>query len=102
MIVNYVAAGNGLAIWADNDSYYADANLLAKALVGTNFSGNKTADQIMVPGPDLAPGRFIEHPLTQRVNNLYEGITICTIAPTPGVTILGQSHDGQLCLGCFE
>src|SRR2546422_510665 len=101
MITQYVRAGNGLAIWADNEPYYADANLLAKALMGTSFSGNETADQVMVPGPQVAPGRFIEHPLTQGVNNLYEGITICTIARTVGVTILGQSHEGQLCLGCF-
>lgn len=102
MIARYVRAGNGLAIWADNDPYYADANLLAQALIGTSFSGYKQADRVMVPGPELEPGRFIEHPLTQGVNNLYEGITICTIAPTPNVTILGQSHDEQLCVGCFE
>ncbi len=102
MLTEYVRSGNGLAIWADNDPYYADANLLAQALIGTRFSGDKRADEIMIPGDQVAPGFFIEHPLTQGVNNLYEGVTICTIAPTDGVTILGQSHDGQLCLGCFE
>jgi hypothetical protein len=56
----------------------------------------------MVPGDELGRGHFIEHPLTQGVNNLYEGITICTIQPAPGITFLGQSHDGQMCLGCFE
>ena len=56
----------------------------------------------MVPGPPDTTGRFVEHQLTQGVNNLYEGITICTITPGPGVTILGKSHDGQRCLGCFE
>jgi hypothetical protein len=57
---------------------------------------------VMVPGPPDTAGRFVEHQLTQGVNNLYEGITICTIDPVPGVTILGKSHDGQRCLGCFE
>lgn len=102
MIANYVRNGNGLAIWADNDPLYADANLLAGALIGSNFSGNRDADRIMEPGPEAKPGCFVEHPLTQGVNNLYEGITICTITPGPGVTILGQSHDGQLCVGCYE
>ncbi|GIF23111.1 uncharacterized protein YegL [Actinoplanes tereljensis] len=102
MISDYVAAGNGLAIWADNEPFYADANLLAKALIETGFSGNKQADHVMVPGSEHSPGFFIEHQLTQGVNNLYEGITICTIHPAPGVTILGQSHDGQQCLGCYE
>ena len=102
MMVNYVRSGNGLAIWADNDPFYADANLLARALTGSSFSGNRMGDKVMVPGPPDTPGRFVEHQLTQGVNNLYEGITICTIDPVPGIIILGKSHDGQRCLGCFE
>ena len=102
MIVNYVRSGNGLAIWADNEPFYADANLLARALTGSSFSGNLLGDQVMVPGPPDTVGCFVEHQLTQGVNNLYEGITICTIDPVPGITILGTSHDGQRCLGCFE
>jgi uncharacterized protein YegL len=102
MITDFVRNGNGLAIWADNEPYYADANLLAQALIGTRFSGNVMGDKNMVPGPPQTAGRFIEHQLTLGVNNLYEGITICTIKPAPDVTILGKSHDGQLCLGCFE
>lgn len=102
MIVSYVRNGNGLAIWADNDPLYADANLLARALTGSHFSGNRHADGVMVPGSPETAGRFVEHQLTQGVNNLYEGITICTIDPVLGVTILGMSHDGQRCIGCFE
>ena len=102
MIVEYVRRGNGLAIWADNKPYYADANLLARALTGSSFSGDRQGDKVMVPGPPDTAGRFVEHQLTQGVNNLYEGITICTIDPKPGITILGKSHDGQRCLGCFE
>lgn len=102
MIVAYVKRGNGLLIWADNEPYYTDANLLASRLIGTNFSGNRQAEGIMVPGKTLAPGYFIEHSLTQGVNNLYEGHTICTIAPAPYLTILAQSHDGQMCMACFE
>lgn len=101
-VANYVGAGNGLAIWGDNDPYNVDANLLAHALVGTRFVGNMPGQRNLVPGAGLAPGYFIEHPLTQGVNNLYEGHTIPTIAPTAGVTILGRSHDGQNCLGCYE
>jgi uncharacterized protein YegL len=102
LIGDFVRSGNGLAIWADNEPFYADANLLAQALMGSSFAGNVEADRVMVPGPEPSAGRFIEHQLTQGVNNLYEGITICTIRPAPGLTVLGQSHDGQLCLGCFE
>lgn len=102
MIAGYVRRGNGLAIWADNVPFYADANLLAKAITGATFSGNRQAERIMTPAERLSPGHFIDHPLTQGVNSLYEGHTICTIEIAPGVTLLGQSHDGQMSIGAFE
>lgn len=102
LVHDYVNAGNGLLIWADNEPFFADANLLAKKIVGTQFSGNKLGDKVMIPGSKVAPGKFIEHPLTQGVNSLYEGVTICTIAPAKDLTILAQSHDSQLCMACFE
>jgi len=102
IIVRYVEAGNGLAVWADNEPFYADANRLTQRLISVTFSGNRTADQIMVPGDRLSPGHFIDHPLTQGVNNLYEGITICTISNAPGLKYLAQSHDGQICMAAYE
>ncbi|MBN1934377.1 MAG: hypothetical protein JW934_06915 [Anaerolineae bacterium] len=102
LIREFNEAGNGVLLWADNEPYYADANLLARALANTSFSGNKMADKILTPGPRLAPGKFIEHPLTNGLNSLYEGITICTVAPVEHVTILAQSHDGQNCMACYE
>lgn len=102
LVVDYVRAGNGLLIWADNEPYYEDANLLAKALIGTRFSGNLMGDGVLQPGSHLAPGYFIPHALTQGINTLYEGITISTIAPASDLTILAQSHDGQMCMACFE
>ncbi len=101
-VCRFVDCGNGLLIWADNEPYYADANVLAGRLVGTHFSGNKYGDKILKPGEALTRGHFVEHPLTHGVNNLYEGITICTVAPAEGVTLLAQSHDGQYCMACYE
>jgi len=102
LIADFVKRGNGLLLWADNDPWYADANLLARKLIGTEFSGDRYGDGIMVPGETLAPGRFIEHPLTQGINELYEGITICTVRPVSGLTILAQSHDKQYNMACYE
>jgi hypothetical protein len=102
LVEKFVDAGNGLLVWADNEPYYADANLLARKIINTEFSGNREANQVMTPGKSISPGHFIGHPLTQGVNNLYEGITICTIAPAPHLTILAQSHDGQMCMACYE
>lgn len=52
MVADYVRQGNGLAIWADNEPFYADANLLSQALIGSSFSGNKVADKVMCPAPN--------------------------------------------------
>lgn len=102
MIADFVKQGNGLLIWADNEPFYADANALAEKLIGTQFSGNKRGDKILSSGDTLKPGFFIDHPLTQGVNKLYEGITISTISLAPFLTLLAQSHDGQMCMACFE
>jgi len=102
MIRQFVDTGNGLLIWADNEPYYADANVLARRLIGTEFSGNKMGDQILTPEKRLSPGHFIDHQLTQGINSLYEGITISTIHPASGLTILAQSHDQQNCMAYFE
>ena len=102
IVCDFVRAGNGLFITADNEPLFADANLVARALIGTHFSGNKMADKLLVPGNQLRPGVFVEHPLTQGLNQLYEGVTICTIAPAQHVKILAISHDGQNCMACYE
>jgi uncharacterized protein YegL len=102
IICEYVRNGNGLLIWVDNDPYFQDGNIIAGKLIGTLFSGNKPAGKILVPGSKISPGYFIEHPLTQGVNNLFEGLTICTISPAEHLTILAQSHDGQMCMACYE
>ena len=102
MVCDFVRRGGGLLLWADNDPYYQDANAIADLLIGTRFSGNRLGEGIMYPSPVLTPGTFIAHPLTQGVNALYEGHTICTITPAPQLTILAQSHDEQLCMACYE
>lgn len=102
MIAEYVRAGNGLLIWADNEPYFADANLLAQTLIRTTFSGCIEGSGIMLPGASVKPGYFVNHPLTQGINSLFEGITICTIAFAPGLTMLAQSHDGAFNMACFE
>jgi len=102
LICDFVKMGGGILIWADNAPYIQDANFIAKKLVGTKFSGDKPGGKVLKPSKKLIPGSFIEHPLTQGINNLFEGITICTIDPTEHVTILAKSHDGQNCMACYE
>jgi len=102
LVCEFVRNGGGLLLWADNDPYYQDANAIAKVIIGTKFSGDQPGEGVMQPSKHLKPGHFIEHPLTQGVNSLFEGHTICTIAPAPHLTLLAQSHDGQICTACYE
>jgi len=102
MITSFSKRGGGILLWADNDPYYDDANAVAQRIIKTSFSGNKPGGRIMTPSEKLSPGRIIEHPLTSGVNQLFEGHTICTISSAPNVTLLAQSHDGQMCMACYE
>lgn len=102
VICDFVRSGNGIFLLTDNDPVFCDANLIAHKLFAAEFSGDKHGDGIMEPGNELKPGVFIDHPITQGVNRLYEGITICTISPTRQMKIVAMSHDGQNAIGCYE
>lgn len=88
-------------IWGDNDPYYADANVLGRALFGArcrqsccctlmrlcSMSGNTHGDQTL--SETRTPGQrgMLAHLITTGVENLYEGITIATIAPNPELQV---------------
>lgn len=72
--------GHGVYIWGDNDPYYADANYVARALLGAemkgNLPGNKTVTLWEAEGKS---GVLPNHLLTTGLAHLFEGITIATI-----------------------
>jgi hypothetical protein len=72
--------GHGVYIWGDNDPYYADANYVARALLGAemkgNLPGNETVNLWEAQGK---PGVLPNHLLTTGLAHLFEGITIATI-----------------------
>jgi hypothetical protein len=83
VIKKFFEAGHGVYIWGDNEPYYADANFVAEGLLGTTMTGNVMGDQVVgvekkVGGVGVLPN----HLLTTGLENIYEGITIATIAPT--------------------
>ena len=83
VIKRFFDAGHGVYIWGDNEPYYADANILAKALLGTTMDGNLEGNQVV--GVEKTPGGvgvLPNHLLTTGLENVYEGITIATIHPT--------------------
>ena len=82
VIKKFFDAGHGVYIWGDNQPYYADANFVAQALLGTTMTGDVPGDQVVgvenkVGGVGLLPN----HLLTTGLEHIYEGITIATIAP---------------------
>ena len=80
-------AGHGVYIWGDNAPYYADANYVAQALVGTTMSGDLPGDQVMPLQQKLGHAGLVpDHLLSTGLEHLYEGITIATIAPNQTLT----------------
>jgi hypothetical protein len=82
VIKEFFDAGHGVYIWGDNDPYYADANVLARSLIGASMSGNLMGNQVVgLAGSKGAPGVMPNHLVTTGLEHLYEGITIATLAP---------------------
>jgi hypothetical protein len=106
VIKKFFDAGHGVYIWGDNMPYYADANVLAEALLGSSMSGdlpgNVTVGLLpMDPGPKKV-GVARRHLLTTGLEYLYEGITIATISPGPGVEPLVYGSAGNLVTAYYD
>jgi hypothetical protein len=80
VIKAFFEKGHGVYIWGDNEPYYADANYVARALLGAemkgNLPGNRTVNLWKAEGK---PGLLPNHLLTTGLAHLFEGITIATI-----------------------
>jgi len=97
VIKRFFDSGKGVYIWGDNEPYYADANAVAQALLGTEMRGNLRGDQVV--GLQKAPGQtglLPRHLLTTGLEYIYEGITIATIQPNPSLTPLIYGSAGNL------
>lgn len=83
VIKKFYDAGHGVYIWGDNEPYYTDANIVAKALLGEtaqmkgDLMGDKTVG--MLGYPSTSSGIKPNHLLSTGLENIYEGITIATI-----------------------
>ena len=47
VIKKFFDSGKGVYIWGDNQPYYADANAVARALIGVEMSGNTMGAQVV-------------------------------------------------------
>lgn len=80
-IKKFFDAGHGVYIWGDNQPYYADANVVAKALFGTGMHGDLRGDNTvgMLTANTKAGGIKPNHLLSTGLEHIYEGITIATL-----------------------
>jgi hypothetical protein len=107
-IEDFVKAGKGLALLADDEPFTSEADELARRLFGARVSGNYIADKVAtVRGRGLKPaeirkfgGQFevADHALLTGVNFLFEGITISNVSKSDKLEVAMKASDGQTLL----
>jgi len=106
VIKKFFDAGHGVYIWGDNEPFYSDANVLAEALIGSSMAGNVPGGvtvglQPLDPAAERV-GVARRHLLTTGLEYLFEGVTIATIAPGPGVKPLVYGSAGNLVTAYYD
>lgn len=103
VIQRFFESGHGVYIWGDNDPYYADANQVAGRLIGSSMSGDLMGDQTVGLASVDAKGSLARgHDITTGIEQLYEGITIATIAPNPHLKPLVVGSAGNLVTAVYD
>jgi len=103
VIKRYFEAGHGVYVWGDNDPYFADANVLGRALLGVSMSGDLYGDQVVgLQRRRGGPGLLPRHLVMTGIERIYEGITIATIAPNQQLTPLIYGSAGNWVTGLYE
>ena len=104
-IEEFVKAGKGLCLLADDEPFTAEADELARRLFGARVGGNYLADKTAaVRGRGLTPaevrkfgGQFEadDHPLLTGVNFLFEGITVSNVSVSDKLDAALRASDGK-------
>lgn len=107
-IEDFVKAGKGLALLADDEPFTSEADELARRLFGARVGGNYVADKVAtVKGRGLKPADIRrygaqfeadDHPLLTGVNFLYEGITISNVSKSDKLDVAMKASDGKTLL----
>lgn len=103
VIQKFFEQGHGVYIWGDNQPYYSDANAVAQRLFGGSMSGDLMGDQTVGLATEGAKGSLARgHDITTGLEQLYEGITIATVAPHPDLTPLVVGSAGNLVTAVYD
>jgi hypothetical protein len=82
VVTDFFRGGRGLFLWGDNSPYHGEANQLALPLFGASMNGFLMGDQTVgIQRGGTGPGLVQDKLLTTGIEQLYEGITIPTLAP---------------------
>ena len=103
VIKKFFDSGKGVYIWGDNQPYYADANVVAKALLGSGMDGNLMGDKVVeVDLKNKNKGLRMGHDITTGLEYLYEGITIATLRPTDDLEPILYGSAGNLVTAIYD
>jgi phage FluMu protein Com len=104
-IEDFVKAGKGLCLLAEDEPFTAEADELARRLFGARVSGNYIADKTAgVRGRALPPAAAQQfrphfevdpHPLLTDVNHLFEGITVSNVSKSDKLEVAMRASDGK-------
>ncbi len=103
VIKEFFDAGKGVYIWGDNQPYYADANYVAKELIGVEMTGNTMGNKVvdlMMGGKKV--GVMPNHLITTGLQHLYEGVTIATLSDHEDLEPLVYGSAGNLVTAVYE
>jgi hypothetical protein len=104
IIKKFFYSGKGVYLWGDNDPYHADANFLAKKLLGVSMSGYyEGAQNVSFKTDSTNYGMQKDHLITTGLEFVYEGITISKMDdPNKVLKPLIWSTDGNVVTAIYE
>lgn len=103
IIKEFFDGGKGVYIWGDNEPYYADANYVSKALVGTEMTGNLMGSKVVnLQMEEKKAGVMPNHLITTGLQHVYEGITIATLAENEDLTPIIYGSADNLVTAVYE
>lgn len=104
VIERFFFSGKGVYLWGDNDPYHADADFLARRLMGVTMNGYYYgAQNVTFKTDENTSGMQKDHLITTGLEYVYEGITISKINdPQQKLKPLIWSTDGNVVAAIYE
>jgi hypothetical protein len=103
IIKDFFDSGRGVYIWGDNQPFYTDANVVAKALFNGEMLGNLPGTKtVTVRKGQQKVGLMPNHDITTGLEHLYEGITLATLQPNDALDPLLYGSAGNLVAAIYD